>query len=107
MTMALTAATRSTVWNTYNSITLGQAPCYCCAYETCSQANFECGHVIAKSRGGDDTIQNLRPICSRCNKSMKTRNMREYAREYGLIGRIVNEVEIPLQPIGHNFLEAA
>lgn len=32
--------------------------------------NFECGHDIPESKGGLTTINNLRPICSSCNKSM-------------------------------------
>ena len=32
--------------------------------------NFECGHNIPFSKGGETTLENLRPICSNCNKSM-------------------------------------
>ncbi len=32
--------------------------------------DFEVGHNIPESKGGATTLQNLRPICSRCNKSM-------------------------------------
>ncbi len=32
--------------------------------------NWEAGHNIPHSKGGDMTVDNLRPICSRCNKSM-------------------------------------
>lgn len=32
--------------------------------------DFEAGHNIPESKGGATTIQNLRPICSSCNKSM-------------------------------------
>src|SRR5579884_4288487 len=105
MTTALPAGVRSTVWNHWNSIELGQAPCYCCALEMCSQANYECGHVIAKSRGGSDAVPNLRPVCGRCNKSMGTKNMRDFAIAHGLIGRIINETDTPQKPSGNNILE--
>jgi len=32
--------------------------------------DWEAGHNIPESKGGETTLQNLRPICSRCNKSM-------------------------------------
>lgn len=32
--------------------------------------DFECGHNVPESKGGDTVLENLRPICSRCNKSM-------------------------------------
>ena len=33
--------------------------------------NFEVGHNIPESKGGLTEIDNLRPICSKCNKSMR------------------------------------
>jgi len=32
--------------------------------------NFEVGHNIPESKGGTLDIENLRPICSKCNRSM-------------------------------------
>jgi 5-methylcytosine-specific restriction endonuclease McrA len=32
--------------------------------------DFQCGHDIPESHGGETSIQNLVPICSRCNLSM-------------------------------------
>ena len=32
--------------------------------------SFEVGHNIPESKGGTIDISNLRPICSKCNKSM-------------------------------------
>jgi len=32
--------------------------------------NFEVGHNIPESKGGTTNINNLRPICSKCNRSM-------------------------------------
>ena len=31
---------------------------------------FEVGHNVPESKGGRTSIDNLRPICSKCNKSM-------------------------------------
>lgn len=32
--------------------------------------NYECGHNQPESKGGKTNIENLIPICSKCNKSM-------------------------------------
>jgi 5-methylcytosine-specific restriction endonuclease McrA len=32
--------------------------------------DFQSGHNIPESRGGQTTIENLVPLCSRCNQSM-------------------------------------
>ncbi len=35
--------------------------------------NYECGHNIPESKGGKTTLDNLLPICGRCNRSMGDR----------------------------------
>lgn len=40
---------------------------------TITAFDFHVGHNIPESRGGATNIQNLRPICSRCNVSMGNR----------------------------------
>ncbi len=37
--------------------------------------NFQCGHVLAESKGGATTVENLVPLCSRCNQSMGTTHL--------------------------------
>lgn len=32
--------------------------------------DFQCGHNVPESKGGETTFDNLIPICSRCNLSM-------------------------------------
>lgn len=32
--------------------------------------DYECGHNIPESKGGKTTLDNLVPICGRCNRSM-------------------------------------
>jgi 5-methylcytosine-specific restriction endonuclease McrA len=32
--------------------------------------DFQCGHDIPESHGGETSVENLVPICSRCNLSM-------------------------------------
>jgi 5-methylcytosine-specific restriction endonuclease McrA len=32
--------------------------------------DFQCGHNIPESKGGKTILENLKPICCRCNQSM-------------------------------------
>lgn len=83
MSKKLPSAVRNCVWNTYVGIEQKLGICFCCNIEPISFANFECGHIQSRVNGGDDTIQNLRPICSLCNKSMGKTNMIEFIEKYG------------------------
>ena len=49
----------------------GVGKCYACEYNEIRSAHFECAHVIAVANDGPDTIENLRPVCGECNKSME------------------------------------
>lgn len=68
---------RMKVWEKYIGDTL-RGICFCCHREPITIANFECGHVLAVARGGENTLANLRPICSMCNKSMGAQHMDDY-----------------------------
>jgi hypothetical protein len=59
---------RELVWKKYNSISL-EGKCYSCGYPV-THSHFEVGHNKALASGGNDDIDNLRPICSDCNKAM-------------------------------------
>jgi 5-methylcytosine-specific restriction endonuclease McrA len=63
-------ALREEVWRTYNHYRY-EAKCnvHWCTNKI-TVFDFEVGHNIPESKGGGLTIQNLRPICSRCNSSM-------------------------------------
>jgi len=71
------------VWNHYIGKEVGSTKCMCCQESEIIQGHFEAGHVISERDGGATTIENLRPICSLCNKSMGAKNMLEFMREYG------------------------
>lgn len=43
---------------------------------------FECRHVVSNADGGNISVENLRPICSSCNKSMGPRNLLEFKKTY-------------------------
>lgn len=73
------------VWNAYIGQNIPVHKCICCKTVLITNTSFEVGHVIAEANGGTSTIMNLRPICSACNTSMGTRDMREYVLAYGYL----------------------
>lgn len=90
MSKSIPQAVRVQVWKQYNGATALTAPCYCC----CTQIdafNFEASHVISDKNGGPATVDNLRPCCSTCNRSMQDNHMQVFATKAGFKGRIVSE----------------
>ena len=47
-----------------------------------TQMNFNCGHIQAESQRGDQSVDNLKPVCQSCNSSMGTQNMDEFKNKY-------------------------
>ena len=45
--------------------------------------DFEVGHIVPVCKGGNDTIENLRPICRACNQSMGSQNLLDFKEKYG------------------------
>jgi len=74
-------ALRIKVWNTYIGEEIGKTKCLCCNEINITQSIFECGHIIAEAKGGKTVLENLMPICSTCNKSMKTKNLYDFKDE--------------------------
>ncbi len=62
---------KNQVWDKYIGKDKGIGQCYCCNKEIDSK-HFECGHINSVASGGADTCDNLRPICSLCNKSISS-----------------------------------
>jgi 5-methylcytosine-specific restriction endonuclease McrA len=66
-------ALREQVWVVYNASKYNSK----CGVRWCSNIitpfNFEVGHNIPESKGGTLEIDNLRPICASCNRSMGNR----------------------------------
>lgn len=75
---------RKLVWIAYIGEKAGSGFCYCCGSTVITPFDFECGHVQARALGGPDTVDNLRPICGSCNRSMSTMNMIEFQRLHDL-----------------------
>jgi len=66
------------IWSKYIGLIIGTDKCLCCNLNDITQFEFHSGHIIPKSKGGDCSIENLRPICSLCNSSMSDKNMIEF-----------------------------
>jgi hypothetical protein len=75
-------ALKSSVWIKCIGKEVGMTKCLCCEINDISQLNFECGHVLAEANGGQTCLENLRPICSTCNRSMGTMHMDEFKRKF-------------------------
>ena len=74
----IAAALREQVWIR----SLGETFSSKCTVGWCNNPitvfTFQCGHVLAESKNGPTTLENLRPICSRCNQSMGTMHMNDW-----------------------------
>lgn len=75
---------RDMVWETYIGSNLSAHRCFCCKKEMIWNTNFHCGHIVPASRGGKASVENLRPICARCNLSMSDQDMKSFIVEHEL-----------------------
>jgi hypothetical protein len=73
---------RKQSWHQNIGESVGSSKCICCNINVISQMNFEAGHIQPKSKGGPNTLDNLIPICSECNRSMSDTPMDEYIKTY-------------------------
>lgn len=76
-------ALRQAVWNRYaGGPAVGSTMCLCCRITPITQQDFECGHVVAVAAGGATTLDNMRPICRTCNRSMGCMDMHAFRAAY-------------------------
>lgn len=69
---------RAQVWRKYNGNKL-DGECFCCKTNlSFDSSNYHCGHVIPEAKGGPTTLENLRPVCARCNTTMRTQNLNDF-----------------------------
>ncbi len=71
------------VWDKWNSFEKIKArgdeysSCYVCRKQL-ERENSQCGHIIPFFYGGQNTIDNLEPICGSCNSDMGIENLNTY-----------------------------
>ncbi len=77
---------RSDVWEKYFKNT-EEGICYTCGDPVRRyRAGFQCAHVVARSKGGQDIVENLRVCCQGCNLEMGTKNLYVYMKERKMNG---------------------
>lgn len=81
--MSIPSALKQLVWDKYIGKEKGIAECYLRCGTEIRQSHFECGHIISRRDGGPNICENLRPICSKCNKSMSAKNMIVFVNNNG------------------------
>lgn len=72
------------VWQKeFNAMTNGKCPIYKCPniLDTKTVNSWQCGHITSIMNGGVTKIENLRPICTDCNKSMSSMNWDDYVNK--------------------------
>jgi len=79
---AMPKTLKQQVWDKRFGAGAGTGKCYCCKYTIIRMDDFQAGHVTARSKGGSTTIDNLEPICARCNKDMKQMNLYEFQAKF-------------------------
>jgi hypothetical protein len=61
----------------------GVCPFYKCETILNSGLNgFHCGHIISEFNGGETNLENLKPICSKCNSKMGTEDWKTYEKKF-------------------------
>jgi hypothetical protein len=71
---------RTKVWSHYIGMDKGTSICMVCNVFPIYQLDFQCGHILAESKGGPYILENLRPICQSCNLSMGTIHMDNFMK---------------------------
>jgi hypothetical protein len=84
---------KNAVWDKYIGKEHGIGNCNCCQANIDAK-HFECGHVISESKGGELCIENLRPVCGLCNKSMGTMDMNEFVSKLKNNSKIIDIKDI-------------
>tara|TARA_B100000029_G_scaffold487018_1_gene542030 strand:+ start:268 stop:819 length:552 start_codon:yes stop_codon:yes gene_type:complete len=69
------------LWDDTFGSSKGEGECYVCN-TLINSKKFDCGHITSVKNGGSDSIENLKPICSTCNKSMGVENLEEFKSKY-------------------------
>ncbi len=89
-------ALRQQVWiQRMGKVFEGKCPVIWCS-NTINVFDFESGHNIPESKGGETTVTNLVPICSRCNKGMGNRyTIEEWCTKFAPSDQIITQESEP------------
>ena len=73
---SLSESIKNIVWKSW-CLFSSTPTCFVCNCEI-SKDNWHCSHILARSKGGPDTEDNLRPSCPTCNMKMGATHMYRY-----------------------------
>jgi hypothetical protein len=79
---AITDQLREAVWRKRNG-KRDVGKCFVCGAPL-TRVGTECGHIVAFIDGGATSVANMEPICRKCNRGMKDRNLLDYKKALGL-----------------------
>ena len=68
-----------------------EAKCFLCEVTVIDFTTFQMGHDIAFAKNGSDELDNIEPICSTCNRSMKTMTFAEFKKSL-----MKGKIDIPI-----------
>ena len=63
------------VWNKYIGKHIKKSQCWCCGCNEITQSKFYCCPVLSEA---DHNLNNLRPVCRKCNKNIGDNNIMVY-----------------------------
>ena len=96
-------ALREKVWRKHNTFKVGgeyrcsmDGKCFCCQ-SAVTYNDHQSGHIISDRHGGKIAMDNLRPVCSSCNKNMGAANMYEYMFRQGWTKTLESTVIVHLE----------
>lgn len=87
------------VWNSIDDQLLPEKICPICRKNMMvlyDRKSWEKSHIIAHSQGGSGEVDNLRPLCKECNRTMGKKHMLKYCEET-LPSHILGEVILKLK----------
>jgi hypothetical protein len=79
--ISIPKAVKDRLWDITFGQDAGQGKCYVCD-TIINSKRFEAGHIISVKYGGPTTLNNLKCICSTCNKSMGAKNLEDFKKTY-------------------------
>ena len=69
-------------WDKYIGPNIADELCVCCQTTSINAKDFIAGHIISEHNGGQVIVDNIMPICSGCNLSMSSENMRDFIENH-------------------------
>jgi len=73
---------RMLVWDNEFGNQVDRTKCPVCKKNEIRRHHFAIGHKRALTKGGSNSIRNIRAICHQCNSEMGTMSMAEYIKKY-------------------------